>query len=277
MPETRILFVDDEPAIRLTFPAILRQKGFEVEVCGTVTEALEAIGKHKFEVLISDLNIGQPGDGFTVVSAMRRTQPEAVTFILTGYPDFETALQAIRSQVDDYLIKPADIGTLVNAVQRKLADRGNRQRPLPIRRISQVLRDKSNDIVEQWLKVVLSKPLLAAIPMSREERIDHVPELVLELVVRIESERDEPSTQALGAAEAHGRNRFASGYTIPLLVLEARLFQRVVTTVLQSNLLAIDISSLIPDILQIGDSIAHLLEASIRAFQEAERRSRNVA
>ena len=68
----------------------------------------------QFDVLISDLNIGQPGDGFTVVSAMRRSQPACITLILTGYPGFDTALEAIRSQVDDYLIKPAAIPTLIN-------------------------------------------------------------------------------------------------------------------------------------------------------------------
>ena len=71
----------------------------------SVAEALELISHHKFEVLLSDLNIGQPGDGFTVVSAMRRVQPKAYTFILTGYPDIELAVKAIRSHVDDYFRK----------------------------------------------------------------------------------------------------------------------------------------------------------------------------
>ncbi len=89
----------------------------------TVSEALEHINHATFDVLLSDLNIGQPGDGFTVVSAMRRVQPEAATFILTGYPDFDTALQAIRSQVDDYLLKPADVPTLIHAIKRRLENR----------------------------------------------------------------------------------------------------------------------------------------------------------
>ena len=85
----------------MTLSAILSRFGFDVTSAADVPEALSLIANRKFDVLISDLNIGEPGDGFTVVSAMRRVQPEAATFILTGYPDFESALLAIRNQVDD--------------------------------------------------------------------------------------------------------------------------------------------------------------------------------
>src|SRR5437763_13787108 len=105
--KTRILFADDEPAIRMTLPAILQQEGFEVSVADTVAEALAYINRDTFDVLLADLNIGERGDGFTLNSAMRRGQPHAVTQILTGYPDFETEMQAIRNQDDDHLTKPA--------------------------------------------------------------------------------------------------------------------------------------------------------------------------
>src|SRR5689334_13779191 len=103
----RVLFVDDEASIRETLPAILSSHGFSVTAVGTVAEAIAKISQEKFDILLADLNIGQPADGFTVVSAMRRIQPSARTFILTGYPDFSTALEAIKRQVDDYLLKPA--------------------------------------------------------------------------------------------------------------------------------------------------------------------------
>jgi len=88
MPGVRILFVDDEEAIRITLSAVLSKHGYQVDVAATVGEALSRITSDRFDVLIADLNVGQPGDGFTVVSAMRRTQPDCVTFILTGYPAF---------------------------------------------------------------------------------------------------------------------------------------------------------------------------------------------
>ena len=82
----KILFVDDEPAIRLSLPAILKMHGFDVTSAGSVSEAIQEISRQNFDVLISDLNIGNPGDGFTVVSAMRRTQPSCVTLILDRLP-----------------------------------------------------------------------------------------------------------------------------------------------------------------------------------------------
>lgn len=123
MPPIRILCVDDEPDIVDMMPAVLNIHGFAVTSVGTVAEALAEIAAHPFEVLIADLNIGQPGDGFTVVSAMRRTHPQCINFILTGYPALETALQAIRSQVDEYLIKPLNPPQMVALIQEKLRDR----------------------------------------------------------------------------------------------------------------------------------------------------------
>src|SRR3954463_6259411 len=133
---TRILFVDDEAGIRETLKPILERHGFEVTTASTVREALELLNHAPYDVLLSDLNIGQPGDGFTVVSAMRRVQPEAATFILTGYPDFDKALQTIRSQVDDYLVKPADVPTLIQTIKRSVGHRRQVPPEQPLKRVS---------------------------------------------------------------------------------------------------------------------------------------------
>ena len=68
----RILFVDDEPSIRLTLPPVLQEHGFEVKTAASVAEALSEIRRDRFDVLLSDLNIAEEGDGFQVVGAMRK-------------------------------------------------------------------------------------------------------------------------------------------------------------------------------------------------------------
>lgn len=121
----RVLFVDDEPSIRLTLPPVLEGHGFKVTTASSVVSALAEIRASRFDVLLSDLNIGEEGDGFRVVSAMRLAQPRCVNVILTGYPGFETAVQAIRNQVDDYLVKPADVETIIEVLRERLAARRN--------------------------------------------------------------------------------------------------------------------------------------------------------
>jgi len=116
----RILFVDDEPSIRLTLPPVLQEHGFEVKTAASVSEALSEIHRARFDVLLSDLNIAEEGDGFQVVGAMRKVQPKCVTVILTGYPAFESALQGIRHQVDDYMVKPTDVEALISNLRDKL-------------------------------------------------------------------------------------------------------------------------------------------------------------
>ena len=119
----RLLFVDDEPSIRLTLPAILEDHGFAVTTAESVADATAKIGAGCFDVLVSDLNIGEEGDGFLVVGAMKKRHPRCVTIILTGYPAFESALLAIRHHVDDYVVKPAEIDLLLDTIRSKLSER----------------------------------------------------------------------------------------------------------------------------------------------------------
>ena len=176
--KTRLLFVDDEPNSRLTLPAILRMHGFEVSVAATVQEALAMINSQSFEVLLSDLNIGQPGDGFVVVSAMRRTHPEAVTMIITGFPAFESALEAIRNQVDDSITKPAEIPKLVEALRQKVVNRQPR-RAIALKRISAIIRENQDEIEQQWLDELARSPEMNSIQLSRQAWSNEFPKILL--------------------------------------------------------------------------------------------------
>src|SRR6266480_4808119 len=141
----RVLFVDDEPSIRLTLPPVLQEAGFEVRVSESVPDALFEINTNPYDVLISDLNIGEDGDGFLVVSAMRHVQPGCTNFILTGYPAFETALQAIHNQVDDYLVKPVEVGSLIKAVRAKVESRGDKRVGM---RLTSLLKQNAEKLAE---------------------------------------------------------------------------------------------------------------------------------
>ena len=266
--KTRLLFVDDEKNIRLTLPAILQQEGFDVSVAASVSEALEVINHQPFEVLLTDLNIGGPADGFILVSAMRRVQPHAATFILTGYPDFQTALEAIRKQVDDYFTKPADISMLVATLKEK-SRKPRSDNQVPCKRVSEIILENSDSIVQRWLEAVLVDQRLASVPITQNERIDRLPLLLKDLANALEAATQLPQ-ESFSAAAVHGADRANQDYTIPLLVTETRILNRVIASVLQENLLSIDLSTLMPDALRVGEYLQALLEESIRAFQGVE-------
>jgi DNA-binding response OmpR family regulator len=264
----RILFVDDEPALRLTIPAILRLHGFEVKVAADVAEALSLIQQQPFDVLISDLNIGEPGDGFTVVSAMRRVQPDAVTIIITGFPAFETALQAIRSQVDDYLVKPTDADKMVEMIEQHL-QRREPHRPLPARHISQVLMERSDEVMSRWQQACETAPELHAAPMP----VEHALALLYELVHRLRSHPDSGCPDGRKQSAGRGRDCQARGVDIPAMVEANRLLRNAIAQVVQENLLVLHISYLIPDLMQISDGLDEDMQDCIRAYLEAEQRA----
>jgi DNA-binding response OmpR family regulator len=270
MTNPKVLFVDDEPSVRKTLAVILRQQGFDVTVAATVPEALDIIKAEKFDVLLSDLNIGEAGDGFTLVSAMRRTQPDACTFIITGFPDFESALKAIRKQVDDYFVKPVEPRALVSGIRQHLMREKAAPVQPPTKRVADVIRENMDTICRLWLEEVERDPELMVVQMSDSERVDHIPGVLAALISMLESERDEISDSASTAAREHGQLRRSQDYTVPMLVIEARLLQAKVTQTLQQNLLRIEISTLIPDIIRVGEGLNAQLEQSIRAFEQAE-------
>lgn len=264
---TRILCIDDDLAVLKSLEAVLAYSGFAVDAVSSVPKALDLINRRKYDVLLADLNVGEPGDGFTVVSAMRRVQPDACTFILTGYPDFESAIRAIRAQVDDYFAKPLNVQELLSAIR----DTQKGKRPpskldVPLK-IQDFLRHKTPEICELWLEESLRDADIAALNLSREQRIDHLPILLEEMAKAMAEARDVLSEGMIECARKHGRVRYDQGYTIPQVVTETRVLQKVLSSVIQRDLLAIDLSALIADTFRVGEFVEAALETSLRAYQ----------
>ena len=84
-PKRSVLLVDDSQALRKMLTRVLKANDFEVSVASNVNDALKCIAARTFDVLLSDLQMPDAGDGLTVVSAMRHSNPKAATFILSGY------------------------------------------------------------------------------------------------------------------------------------------------------------------------------------------------
>jgi ActR/RegA family two-component response regulator len=274
MSANRVLFVDDEPNLRLTFPAILQGHGFDVRTAATVAQALREITTRTFDILISDLNIGQPGDGFTVVSAMRRTQPDCINFILTGFPAFETALAAIQRQVDDYLVKPANIEDLVELIQEKLRDRQPSHLSVPTR-LSRLLRTNCEAISAEVVRRMKEDPVLGAIEMNDEARAGQLPVLIAQIADQLESgEPDSLTPMSVELSRRHGEQRLAMGYKISMLVTDTVFLESVVYDMVRLRLLMLDTSNLVIDLKRFNNSLDAQLQESVQAFWDASAKGK---
>jgi DNA-binding NtrC family response regulator len=106
----KVLLVDDDAAVRDMMTSTLQHKGFKVVSAANATEALKHIATESFDVLLTDLDMPNPGDGFTVVTAMRHSQPDALTLLVSGYPDVQSAMAAILLEADEIIVKPFEMG-----------------------------------------------------------------------------------------------------------------------------------------------------------------------
>jgi CheY-like chemotaxis protein len=258
----------------LLLPAVLKQNGYEVTTAGSVQEALNLITSqsHEFDVLITDLNMGQIADGFTVVHTMRRMHPRCVNFILTGYPALESALQALREQVDDYLTKPSDIPKLLETIKRKLEERITH--PIrPTRRLSAILRDNVDKILSRTLVNLKANPDLAALPLSDEERLDTLDHMVGELANYLDSDRQDEGLEALlRSARLRGQVRLKQHYSLSQVVQKQRIIADVVNNLIYENLLNLNLSYVLLDLNKLNDAVLLQLAESIESYLETERR-----
>jgi DNA-binding response OmpR family regulator len=264
----RVLLVDDDEAVRTMVSATLERRGFEVVPASNVTEALKLITTESFDVLITDLHMPNPSDGFAVITAMRHSQPDALTLLVSGYPDVKSAMDAILLEADDIIVKPFEAGKLADLVRDKLLTRKPGART-PKERVAAILERCTSGIVEEWLVRVKKNLLLNHVSLTDKERTGYLPKLIEDLIARLREpntpgeESDSPSSSA---AVAHGKMRKLQGYTPGMLVHDSRILQVTLFGTLQSNLNALDFSLLLPDVMTIADEVDSQLTQTMDSY-----------
>jgi ActR/RegA family two-component response regulator len=273
MSPSRVLLVDDDPAIRTSLDEILRKEGFEVTVCASVAESLSEINSKSFDALISDLNIGEPSDGFTVVSAMRRTQPQAITLIMTGFPAFDSALEAIRQQVDAYLLKPTDVRELVGLLRRGLTEHRGKHIPLPRRRLYEVVRERIDDAIKQWTVAMRKIDRPPWSNLTDDELIDGLRVLLEELCYRVESPSAKVREESLISAQAHGSVRSRQNYGVLDLMVESRNLRLVLLNLVHEHLIELNLSNVFTGLFTMSDTLDEMATAAVQAFLSEQTQS----
>ncbi len=265
LAKPRILLVDDTESVLTTLSKVLEHSGFEVVAAANVNDALRFIGSETFDVLLSDLHMPHAGDGLTVVSAMRNSNPKAVTIIFSGYPEMKEAATAILLQADEILVKPLEPRILIETIWERLKRGVERVRT--VESVAGILERETQATINDWLLRVELVPQIITVPMGFEERCAHLPQMFRDIVTRLR--RPLPlGTRALVSptAAAHGLSRRKQGYTAAMMVEESRMLQVSIFQTLQNNLHQVDFSLLLVGVMAIADEVDSQLAQAMMSY-----------
>jgi two-component system nitrogen regulation response regulator GlnG len=125
---SRILVVDDEPAIGWSLRERLGDEGHAVEVAASVEAAVDTCGSFTPDALLLDVRL--PGrDGLSALPDLQALAPAARIVVMTAFGDLDTAVRAMNAGAFDYLVKPFDLESVSQVIARALADRPDASPP----------------------------------------------------------------------------------------------------------------------------------------------------
>jgi YesN/AraC family two-component response regulator len=258
---------------------VLEAYEFEVSTASNVTEALKYIAAERFDVLVSDLHMPGAGDGLIVAGAMRHANPSALTLIVSANPDMAKATAAVLRQVDEIVTKPVKAGAIVELIRQRLEEDGplaeQRQvdedlasQPQAVELAAKVIERERAAITRVWLEKMKEGAGLGAVPLSAEEQTADLPEMLSEIVYRLQY------PQPLGlmtlfsmASLQHGARRRRQGFRSLVLVEEARALQVALFQVIQENMLRLDQNQLPGTLMAIADEVNAQLVQSLAGYE----------
>jgi len=118
----RVLVVDDQRNMRVTTAIVLRQAGYEVAEAEGGAAALERLGSEPFDVVLTDLRMGDV-DGMDVLRGALELSPSVQVIVMTAYGSIESAVEAVRRGAQDYVTKPFQSDELLVRVQKAVERR----------------------------------------------------------------------------------------------------------------------------------------------------------
>lgn len=126
MDRPTILVVDDELLIRDLLYDFFSGQGWNIAVAEDGEKALELVQSRQIDLVLTDLKMPNM-DGITLSTEIKENHPELPIMVMTAYPSVESAVQALRLKLDDYIVKPFNINQLYKNVEKTLNDK-NKQR-----------------------------------------------------------------------------------------------------------------------------------------------------
>ena len=111
----KILFVEDDPSVILTFQTGLEAEGYPVEAVNSTSDALRRLANDDYPIVITDIYLDER-TGLDVLRASQDYNPGSAVIMITGQGTMETVMEATQRGAFDYIAKPFDLTRLLAAV-----------------------------------------------------------------------------------------------------------------------------------------------------------------
>lgn len=124
MNKYRILVVDDELLIRDLLYDFFSSQDWDIIVAEGGNKAIEYLKNQNFDIVLTDLKMPDM-DGMALASRIRELYRGLPVVIMTGYPSLDSAIEALRYKIDDYIIKPFNVNHLFKTIKRVVEETNN--------------------------------------------------------------------------------------------------------------------------------------------------------
>ncbi len=168
----RILVVDDDEDICLYLKEFLTREGYSVITATQPLDALPDVLDGKCQLALIDVRMPQM-DGVEFLREIRSINPDLCVIIMTAYPSVEGAVESMKADAFDYLLKPFELDQLRQVIQRAVRERGllmdaeMRVNRLVGARIRTVRKERTMTLRQLAHKTALSVSLLSQIELGR--------------------------------------------------------------------------------------------------------------
>ena len=179
MSPSRVLVIDDDPALLQALPAALRIRmaAVTVDTADSAAAALDRIAATDYDAIVTDIKM--PGmDGVALLSEIRTRRPDTPVLMITGHGGHALAVQALRGGADDFIQKPIDrdyfVESLRRAIQEHALNRRVKDRELALRRCANELEQIAARLGSDQPRVLIvddDPALLEALPHTLRLRM----------------------------------------------------------------------------------------------------------
>jgi CheY-like chemotaxis protein len=115
--KSRVLLLDDDPAMQRLVSTILKREGYRVDVVDKGHDAIKSMKTRKYDAVLLDIMMPHEG-GMTVIKHLGKEQPEVLNRVLLLTGTSESVLRTIESKVFGVVPKPFQPADLIDAVNR---------------------------------------------------------------------------------------------------------------------------------------------------------------